>query len=441
MSLKLADFNIMQIPGFPQKIDSGIRFFFYVMAFWLPYSPAVVEVCVAAALVLWLVKSIYLNLTGKRSTDIAQLWAGAALPTRAIFWFIAAGFFSALASAFWERSFHGLFSKTLEWFVVYFLARDVFRERKTLFVLLTVFLFTAFATAVDGLLQYYWLGKDIFFGHALPSSPRRATGPFEHANDLGAFLAVSFCLALGCCWQRAAAKGKVILVGAILAVLGWGLFLTFSRGAWLALAAGMVFFFIFGQNRKARTIVLLGGIIVAGGLFSYVNFSARHLQSPRLSVEGMAATSGWRWNLWLSTLDMIKDRLWLGHGPNTFMPVFQEYRRAVSGNPADRWEPTYAHNSFLQLAAETGVIGLGCFLWILAAVFRQGGRVIRGDQEDHVARMIWRAGLAAVVVFLAHSFVDTNLYSLQLSLLFWLMLGAVNSQDKLLSNPGNCGIK
>ena len=39
-----------------KRIDVVIRFFLYLLMFWLPYSSAVVEVCVVASLLLWLVK-------------------------------------------------------------------------------------------------------------------------------------------------------------------------------------------------------------------------------------------------------------------------------------------------------------------------------------------------------------------------------------------------
>ena len=115
---------------------------------------------------------------------------------------------------------------------------------------------------------------------------------------------------------------------------------------------------------------------------------------------------------------MIQDSPLLGHGINTFMMIFEAYR----GDPGNN--PTYAHNSYLQLAAETGVVGLIAFLWIFVKLFRWflSSLAAYGTKNDTL--IIPALGLlSGIFAFLIQSFVDNHFYSLQLSVYLWFVTG------------------
>jgi len=82
------------------------------------------------------------------------------------------------------------------------------------------------------------------------------------------------------------------------------------------------------------------------------------------------------------------------------------------------------------MAAEMGILGLLAFLWILVRFFYIFIVRPRSQQPQEAFILV---GLAvSLLAFLAHSFVDTHLYSLQLSVLFWYMLGlAVSAYGQL----------
>lgn len=122
---------------------------------------------------------------------------------------------------------------------------------------------------------------------------------------------------------------------------------------------------------------------------------------------------------------MIMERPFFGHGINTYMRIFQEYSREA------KWSPTYAHNCFLQLIAETGILGLMSFLYIFVELFRNVLRQIEDQKIQGELRLILIGLLSGMVAFLIQSFFDTTLYSLQLSIYFWYMVGILmtaNSQ-------------
>ena len=82
----------------------------------------------------------------------------------------------------------------------------------------------------------------------------------------------------------------------------------------------------------------------------------------------------------------------------------------------------YAHNCYLQIAAETGIVGLLSFLWLIGVFFIHSIRSLM-KIKDRFHHAVLSGISAGIIVTLVHSAVDTNLYSLQLSVLFWIMLG------------------
>jgi len=130
-------------------------------------------------------------------------------------------------------------------------------------------------------------------------------------------------------------------------------------------------------------------------------------------------------------MEMIKDKPLLGHGINTYMRVFEAYRREIRGA-----RPTYAHNCYIQLAAETGFIGLAGFLWIILRLFNGSLGGIRAYFDRSELLSVLSVGLiAGIFAFLAHSFFDTNFYTLQLSVYVWFMIGLLVALNRIGRHP------
>jgi len=119
--------------------------------------------------------------------------------------------------------------------------------------------------------------------------------------------------------------------------------------------------------------------------------------------------------MWQAAIGMIRDRPLLGHGVNTFMANYLDYW--VGGERL----PRYAHNCYLQVAAETGVLGLAAFLGLLGTLFR---RVMDGLDEVGPGQHRMLLGLCgALVAFAIQAGLDTNFYALRQVVLFWVVAG------------------
>jgi putative inorganic carbon (hco3(-)) transporter len=141
----------------------------------------------------------------------------------------------------------------------------------------------------------------------------------------------------------------------------WGfiaLILTQTRGAWISFAVGiLLFLLISGRLRHLWRIFLGAG--AAGGLLFFI---FRKVVIERFS-EGLE-TLIYRLNLMQSAFEMIRSHPLLGIGINNYAAVMDDYVPFFLTQ--ERW---IVHNHYLLVAAETGLLGFGCFLFLLFTVF------------------------------------------------------------------------
>jgi putative inorganic carbon (HCO3(-)) transporter len=132
--------------------------------------------------------------------------------------------------------------------------------------------------------------------------------------------------------------------------------------------------------------------------------------------------------MWQAGWKMFISRPLIGVGLGTFMFNFKKF--VASNYP---YGIAYAHNCYLQMASEIGVIGLVSFLSILTVFFYQGIKTLK-SKEKNFHWHILLASLAGILGYCIQMGVDTILYSLDLGMLFWLVLGlgvaAMRNMDK-----------
>ena len=128
----------------PERIDAFIRFFLYVLIFWLPYSPAVVESCVIICLVLWIFKRSVIirqqkSLPSARKKKFYEYLRGfspaPSFINKPIAFFLMFCLIPSISSVFWVQSLHNFLTKTLEWFIVYFLVVEVVHKKKHIYII------------------------------------------------------------------------------------------------------------------------------------------------------------------------------------------------------------------------------------------------------------------------------------------------------------------
>ncbi len=410
---------------FIARLDFLIRFFLYVLIFWLPYSPAVVEICVIVSFLLFVLKrSLLLEWSSIRHLPLSKKFRKIVvgfLPrqnflNKPIGIFFCICLLSILGSEAPLNSLHRFITKTFEWFVVYFLFLEAFYEKNHVHKAWGIFLLTSFAVVLDGFWQYYVTGTD-FFRHQVIARGG-ATASFHHPNSLAVYLL--FLIPLVFVWAKFRRNSILRIIGLLFCGAAiWLLFLTFSRGAVIALFVGAMSYLIM-VNKRLGLGLLFGGILCFGVLCVLPQELRDRI---RLSSLDLSITFNWRIHLWYDIVSLIRFKPFLGYGINNFMPEMQTLGEHIRGHEF-YYSPMYAHNCFLQMAFETGLLGLGAFCLILMRFFKETIRSVVGAINKGASSRWLLGGLViGVASFLAHSFVDTDFYSLQLAILFWFMVG------------------
>ncbi|MFA6183879.1 MAG: O-antigen ligase family protein [Parcubacteria group bacterium] len=198
-------------------------------------------------------------------------------------------------------------------------------------------------------------------------------------------------------------------------------FLTFSRGGYLGLIAGLLFFGFFTLKFKikyffsnANRVFLLIFILITFGLILAIpNPIINRLFSSFNLSEG---SNVGRIQTWEQSLKVIQDNPIFGTGLGNY---------SLSIKPsADYREPIYSHNTLLDIVAETGI--LNALIWLLLFLFA----IINFTRDFIKKNDFIQLGLAsALISFSIHSLFETAVFSVHILPLIILILSLNNSKQ------------
>lgn len=131
---------------------------------------------------------------------------------------------------------------------------------------------------------------------------------------------------------------------------------------------------------------------------------------------------------WWGALRMIYERPLIGVGLGGFETAYVKYKLIGLNS-------LYAHNHFLQIGAEMGVIGLGAFLWFLFTV----GKHIKFLSKESKLSSFEIGVFGSLVAVLFHNLIDYNLYIPANAILFWVLLGLLITGQNFLESSRKGG--
>lgn len=313
-------------------------------------------------------------------------------------------------------------------------------------VVLTI-LFSAGLIAVIGIVQCFsWNGKLLWFfvpydwHEAQAISSLRAQGPFVNYAHFANYLAMIFPLALTATIFPATlvpaqvAPAFRLLGGGISFFLGVGILLSGSRGGWvgLLLGSGIVVWGIAANHATGTSTVrsrslfglsplhvtLLSLVMAVVVSIVFVGVPARRQMDARLNETLQGEVSGMmRVALWMDTAKMVRDFPLWGVGLGAWSTVFPQYQEAAVSRTYFR----EAHNDYVELAAETGVLGAGLLTWFFVLVAQRLRNGLRAAAAS--VRPFFIALGGAISVMAVHEIVDFNLQIPAIAVLFTVLLG------------------
>jgi O-antigen ligase len=382
-----------------------------LLALWASttFSIALMEISTVCALIFWIL--------GKTGVNPEQRWAAPRIDWA--LWapltlFFALVLVSLVTSEYPKQSFRGLF-KIAKPLLVFIMAADLFRNSASMKRFEGVFLAIFLIVTMDCAAQYAF-GKDILRGFApeYASAGIRLVGPFGNFAKMSTYLVLVIPVFAMIFWSDFAHKEhrKRSFYGLALALAGLTLlYLTRCRGPVVALALAFGILFIYKRWFKTLGIALLLGLTVL------TTMVPRHVLIHE-DAEGKEQSLVERFELWKRALHVIEVKPWTGTGINTYNVAHAKY------DTTQNWRVRgyYAHNGYLQLAAEIGLPGIFCFFWFLFMFFRrslQAIRRVRGSPEE-LLLLGYSTGLLAFLIYAAF---DNNLQSPPSLMMFWYLAG------------------
>lgn len=235
---------------------------------------------------------------------------------------------------------------------------------------------------------------------------RRVFFPFVSPNTLGAFMIIIIPLILGL-WNK---KKKILLnpLFFFLILVSFTLLLTKSLGALLSIFLGLIIYFCLHtpleKNHLAKSktwdkkkLLLITGLLITIGIVFLIRQAAikQHFL-PSFSLR-------MRLNYWKDTLKIIKASPLTGIGLGNFNLTHSRF----------------SHNSYLQIWAEMGILGIISILGLISTVFKSAGKNIKTSSDKKLIASL----ITANAVFLIHNFVDFSFFLPEISLIWWVLSG------------------
>ncbi len=197
-------------------------------------------------------------------------------------------------------------------------------------------------------------------------------------------------------FQMTADKKWRQLIVICLIVTVAAIYLSYARGAWLAMFAGVIVYWLLRKRLLVKSFIVIIMLTVITVLWlkdndRYLAFAHDYKTTifhPDFE-EHLAATyqmkdvsTAERFHRWIAGVRMIDDSWQTGFGPSTFYQHYKSYtvpafKTWVSANK----EHSTVHNYFLLLLIEQGAIGLLLFLLLTGAMFWYVQRIYNGTQN------------------------------------------------------------
>ena len=218
---------------------------------------------------------------------------------------------------------------------------------------------------IDGYFQYFF-GENIL-GFKLLSG--RVTSFFEDELILGSYLSRLFPFLFALFLVKQKQKFEIYFIGLLFILVDILIYMSGERSAFFFLNLSTIFIIILiKEHQKFRLITFIIGIICI--IFLSLNSStlsnrmfkepAKDMGLVKSSKEPVIFTTAHD-SLIRTAYNMFKDKPVLGHGPKMFRVICKDEKYAVGISPCSN----HPHNYYLQLLAETGIIG---FLFLFFAL-------------------------------------------------------------------------
>lgn len=438
----------------PDKIIAGILLFTIVFTVFFygtvePWSIAVFELLIILILFLWAAKSVFskkfeLRIPPTSLPIAAFLLLGLA---QSIAWTNDGGQISSIS--YDVEATRSAVKILFFLFISHLIAANFFVSKERIRFLINFLTVLGLILSVYSFIQYFALNGGIFRGGL--------TAPFVNHNHIAGYLELLLPLPVALLLMGVSRHLR-ILYGFAVVMIGVAIIGSLSRGGMISAGAGLIFLSIavFVYRRRSQTankiretndetlppfvsrssvsklapFVLVLSVIILGALWIGSDTIVSRMTDNSLFRDDEKAQSfdyirGW---IWKNAITIFQDNPVFGTGMGTFETVYPNYSD-IHNIPET---VNQAHNDYLQVLSDTGLIGGAIVLWFIGVVFLTIRRVFR--LEDPLLFALGIGCAAALCSMMIHSIFDFNLQLPATALLFLILTAILTNISSLADN-------
>jgi O-antigen ligase len=312
------------------------------------------------------------------------------------------------------------------------LAANFLSDRERLRRLAYFLIFFGGAVGIFGLVQHFVWNGSVYWLRPTRLSP---FGPFFNRDHFAGYMELLVCLPVALVMTREARGEKSLLYGVAATMMGLAIVFTLSRAGMVSLLAQLVFLvalsyrhyrsthvnqveskrgLIVGSAAAAAvTAAIIAGVIWIGAK-PVINRIATG-DPGNSNVQKAQTFYSIRGEIWENAWRVIRHHPLMGVGLGAFETAYPIYARdnGMEGIVAE------AHNDYLQILADAGIVGAALALWFIVAIFRAVARGVRS--RDRLLAGIALGSGAGLFGLLVHSVFDFNLHLPSHALLFLVL--------------------
>lgn len=203
-------------------------------------------------------------------------------------------------------------------------------------------------------------------------------------------------------------------------------YLTFSKGGLVAFAAVILFFISFSllflKDKKIKLFSFVSAIIIIL-LITFFSIGLYKVKGDKLGSPVASALA--RINYWPPGIKMLEESPLIGVGPGVFGSIYPRYKLPHGE------ETQMAHNDYLQILAETGLLGFCFYIGCILTIFLSMARKIKCSDLRDGENILLFAIFIGFFGILVHSFFEFVLYVPGISSTMFFFAAIVLAKSKV----------
>ncbi|MFQ5867118.1 MAG: tetratricopeptide repeat protein [bacterium] len=321
---------------------------------------------------------------------------------------------------------------------VFYITVHLLRDERNLNRLLYIAFAVGTLASLYAILQYE--GIEPIWPMKIEPFGTRSVSTFGNPNFLASFLILILpVIAILAVYEKSLIKK--LFLGGLFGVNFLGLMVTRTRSAWLGLFVASIFvaFFLVSYqvsliSRNRKWLIFLASLLFLMMLYPVrvERQGQRKVMVVKLAIEKVKSFTDLkqmayvqRFLIWQAAYPMFKESPLLGHGWGNFEIIYPfhqaKYLKIKKYSPF-RTHANNAHNEILEIASQTGIVGLGIYVWLFVLFFKVGIDSYRKLSTEY-DKIVVLGLLASIFGMLVDNLLNVSLHFPMPALLFWIWMG------------------